>query len=384
MDILGKHKKDYVSEYHIPTEVYEELEKKESVKEIKKIQPEKSENKPTPNEPQNETITPQLIKSDNTEKNESHKIENHLIVSNVNTSNDNKKINENSMVEKREDTVEDEEIKNYISSLENNKAAQGKEDKTLKKDYDKEDLKKLEDSINDDANNNYDVNFDDYFGNEIAKEKDAVKNQNQEIIQPAVINEIPSKSVEVKHKKVEKVEKVETIKKSTLEISKTKPVVARNQVLANNLKKEDSMPTQSNNNTTSGNKIVMKKISILSNDKGMSRTQDFKEQVDLNTPKTSPMKSKISFYSLKTKDQHNPMNLKEESISPYSKFNKTGYLYLKENKLSLEKSLKAKLLNKSPSNIHESSKVQVEEYKKKKVSEKRNIININDIYNCFL
>ncbi len=411
MDILGKQKdqKVYVSEYHIPTEVHQEIQikepvkeiknkepvkeiskkesikemskkepvkeiknkepvkeisKKESVKEIQKNQPEKIENKSKPSEQPTKTITPKINKAEPVDNKEQQKIENTIVVS-KNTAAEKLKISENSVVEKREDTVEDEEIKNYITSLENNKVtqAQVKEDKS-KKDYDKDDLKKLEDSINDDANNNYDVNFDDYFGNEIAKEKESEKNPNQEIIiQSSVIKQIPSNDVGVKY------EKIDAKKKQSLETSQNKPL-AKNQVLYINTKKEDLMQSSSQTHSTAGNKIVMKKINIIANEKSMSRTQDFKDKLDLNTPKTSPMKSKISFYSLKTKDQPNPMSLKEESISPYSKFNKTGYLYLKENKRSQEKNLKLKLLNKNPSNLQESSKNQVDELKKKQVSQK--------------
>jgi hypothetical protein len=206
------------------------------------------------------------------------------------------------------------------------------------------------------------VNFDEYFGNEIEKEKEEEKSQ--------VITPQPQKLSKIEQPK--QTQNVESNKKVVNDVSKVKPTPAKNLVL-NNLKKEESSSALSNTQQNTKGKIVMKKITITNEPtcKSTSKTNEEKlKEEGEKTPKTiSPMKSKISFYSLKVKDNNSPPvdHRKDESISPYGKFNQTGYLYKKENKMSQDKSLKMKLMNKNQNILQESARMQMDEFKKKKV-----------------
>ncbi len=191
-------------------------------------------------------------------------------------------------------THEDDEIKNYIISLEN----KNKDEKQLKKDYDKNDLKKLEDSINDNENNNYDV-LDEIFSNEIAKER-----------------EEEQKNIEVSIKKQPDSLKKVYIGSNDFKIKN----VHTNKSQVSNYKKEEVI----------SNKVSAKKLKILNKNK-IQDERLVKESIEKSK---SPGKTKPNFFNIKNQYDFQQNDI----VTPLQKFNQTGQLYKKENKKSTDKS----------------------------------------------
>lgn len=263
--------------------------------------------------------------------------------------NDNSPINENideiKTSEKQYSEIGNEDIENLPGQKE-----LGKENienipyenslKKSNKNYDTEELKKIEDEINDNENN-YEVNFDEILSNENEKESNQKSLKvNQEDVTKSF------NSINDTHQTNQINKDNNQISKSNFSSKLSQPV-KQISITKQPLKKIENEEIKSYSSKANNDVNIEQKKIVLSNEniklvnkalENKVKENRVENKLDVSPKFKTSNKTKTNFFSIKMNETPNVHSESKESF--YKSFNKTGYLYKKENKKSSDKIVK--------------------------------------------
>ena len=213
--------------------------------------------------------------------------------------------------------VEKEEDRNSLKEEEEQSVHNSSPTKKSIKTFDKEELKKIEDEINDNENNNYDVNFDEILSNETDREKERSKLEK-------INNTMPPEDLKLKSNS--------TVSKQSLKDNKITITKANNNM--KNISKDGKSYALNKKVKISNDSIKLVNKALES--KVQENRKESKEDISPKYKTSHPsVNSKMNFFKVKMSETAGPISQNKET--PFKITNKTGHLYKQENKKSSEK-----------------------------------------------